>query len=121
MLYMDFQVEICTKKKYIYFFFYKSETVKNFHFFFETKKLSLFFETDTRFIDLFYEKKEVSEETAFIFYFYCGSVSRENWMKLAVLLSDFRRGRQFHFLPDAAAVSFILFPTDSGGFIILAP
>ena len=164
---MDFQVEICTKKNF--FFFYKSETVKNFHFFFETKNFHFFFETDTRFIDLFYEKKEVSEETAFIFYFYCGSVSRENWMKLAVLLSGFlaskkkladgfiilrgiklwnrqrsvgkqnetdgtrrreknetdgtrlRRGRQFHFLPDAAAVSFILFPTDSGGFIILAP
>ena len=45
--------------------------------------------TDTRFIDLFYEKKEVSEETLFIFYFYFGSVSRENWMKLAVLVSDF--------------------------------
>ena len=87
MLYMDFQVEICTKKKNIYFF-YKSETVKNFHFFLNQKTFT-FFETDTRFIDLFYEKKEVSEETLFIFYFYFGSVSRENWMKLAVLVSDF--------------------------------
>ena len=75
---MDFQLEICTKKKKI--FFYKSETVKNFHF---------FFETDTRFIDLFYENKEVSEETPLIFYFSVGSVSRENWMELAVLVSDF--------------------------------
>ena len=79
MLYMDFQGEICTKKKIYIFFFYKSETVKKFHFFFETKKLSLFFETkklffetNTRFNDLFYEKKEVSEETIFIFYFYFG-------------------------------------------------
>ena len=29
------------------------------------------------------DKKEVSVETIFIFIFYFGTVSRENWMKLA--------------------------------------
>ena len=45
--------------------------------------------SDTRFIALFYVKKEVSTETIFIFIFYCATVSRENWMKLAVLFSEF--------------------------------
>ena len=44
---------------------------------------------DTRFIALFYVKNEVSTETIFIFIFYCATVSRENWMKLAVLFSDY--------------------------------
>ena len=40
--------------------FSKSERVKKFH---------CSFETDTRFIDLFYEKKEVSDETLVCFIF----------------------------------------------------
>ena len=80
------------KKKYIFFFFfYKSETVISFIFWMKPSKLSLgvtFVEecySDTRFIALFYVKNEVSTETMFIFIFYCATVSRENWMKLAVL------------------------------------
>ena len=44
---------------------------------------------ETRFIALFYGKNEVSAETIFIFIFYCATVSRENFMKLAVLFSDY--------------------------------
>ena len=44
---------------------------------------------ETRFIALFYGKNEVSAETIFIFIFYCASVSRENFIKLAVLFSDY--------------------------------
>ena len=44
---------------------------------------------ETRFIALFYVKNEVSAETIFIFIFYCAKVSRENFMKLAVLFSDY--------------------------------
>ena len=35
------------------------------------------------------EKNEVSAETVFLFIFYCATVSRENFMKLAVLFSDY--------------------------------
>ena len=45
--------------------------------------------SDTRFIALFYVKNEVSTETMFIFIFYCATVSRENFMKLAVFFSDY--------------------------------
>ena len=44
---------------------------------------------ETRFIALFYVKNEVSAETIFIFIFYCATVSRENFMKLAVFFSDY--------------------------------
>ena len=44
---------------------------------------------ETRFIALFYGKNEVSAETIFILIFYCATVSRENFMKLAVLFSDY--------------------------------
>ena len=44
---------------------------------------------ETRFIALFYGKNEVSAETIFIFIFYCATVSRENFIKLAVLFSDY--------------------------------
>ena len=93
--YLDF-CPTSKKKIYIYiFFFYKSETVISFNFLMKPSKLSLgvtFVEecySDTRFIALFYVKNEVSTETMFIFIFYCTTVSRENCMKLAVLLSDY--------------------------------
>ena len=46
-------------------------------------------EFSTRFYGLFYWKNEVSVETTFIFILWCGTVSRENWMKLAVLFYCF--------------------------------
>ena len=101
---------------------------------------------ETRFIALFYVKNEVSAETIFIFIFYCATVSRENFIKLAVLFSDYfgiknKTGWWFHDFKGhkimkppksvgkkkwnwrhAAAprpsVSFF-FPIDFGGFIIL--
>ena len=42
-----------------------------------------------RFYGLFYVKNEVSAETSLIFYFYCGSVSRETDEKMSVFFSDF--------------------------------
>ena len=52
-------------------------------------KLGSTVEFSTRFYGLFYWKNEVSEETTFIFILWCGTVSRENWMKLAVLFYCF--------------------------------
>ena len=37
----------------------------------------------TRFYGLFYVKNEVSDETSLIFYFYCGTVSRETGQKMS--------------------------------------
>ena len=40
---------------------------------------------DTRFYGLFYVKNEVSAVNLIYFIFYCGTVSRENWVKLVIL------------------------------------
>ena len=96
---------------------------------------------ETRFLDLFYGKNEVSAETIFIFIFYCATVSRENFMKLAVLFSDYfgiknKTGWWFHDFKwhkimkspksdgkkwnwQPCAVSLFFFLSDFGGIIIL--
>ena len=98
---------------------------------------------DTRFYGLFYVKNEVSAVNLIYFIFYCGTVSRENWVKLVILflfylaqkmkLADGFMGENWHKIVKpsrsrsgkkmkltargyAAAVSFIFFPTDSGRF-----
>ena len=102
---------------------------------------------ETRFLYLFYGKNEVSAETIFIFIFYCATVSRENFMKLAELFSDYfgiknetgwwihdfkghklwnrqsRSGKKMKLTARgcAAAVSFIFFPTDFGRFHNFSP
>ena len=42
-----------------------------------------------RFYGLFYVKNEVSAETSLIFYFYCGSVSRETDEKMSIFFQNF--------------------------------
>ena len=42
-----------------------------------------------RFYGLFYVKNEVSAETSLIFYFYCGSVSRETDEKMSIFFLNF--------------------------------
>ena len=86
---MDFQVEICTKKKKYIFFFYKSETVKNFHFFFETKKLSLFFWNRHEIYWPVLWKKGGFRRNHLYFLFLFWISFTWNFMKLAVLVSDF--------------------------------
>ena len=98
---------------------------------------------DNRFYGLFYVKNEVSAVNLIYFIFYCGTVSRENWVKLVILflfylaqkmkLADGFMGENWHKIVKpsrsrsgkkmkltargfAAAVSFIFFPTDSGRF-----
>ena len=102
-----------------------------------------FFNLDTRFYGLFYVKNEVSAVNLIYFIFYCGTVSRENWVKLVIFflfylaqkmkLADGFMGENWHKIVKpsrsrsgkkmkltargyAAAVSFIFFPTDSGRF-----
>ena len=69
------------KPKVVFFFFDPFGWYFFFVYWFQDKKLAVFWPKFTI--------RRVSKETFFIFYFYFGSVSRENWMKLAVLVSDF--------------------------------
>ena len=95
----------------------------------------------------FMEKIKFQLKTSFIFIFYCGTVLRENWMKLAVFFliifaSKIKLADGFMILRGiklwnrqswsgkkmklttrgcAAAVSFIFFPTDFGRFHNFSP
>ena len=52
----------------------------------------------TRFYGLFYVKNEVSDETSLIFYFYCGTVSRETGQKMSEWFSDFFASKKWNWL-----------------------
>ena len=59
---------------------------KQVHFFFWNCERLIFkiLGLDTRFYGLFYVKNEVSAVNLIYFIFYCGTVSRENWVKLVI-------------------------------------